>query len=470
MSEENFQGKIIELLEKSNEKFIENELKPFLKIPSSSLNHEGIIKAKNYIISYVSEFCDDVNEYSGELNPIVIAKVKGQVEDTLLIYMMYDTQPINKKKEWISPPFGAEIKVLAPPLDVLGNCIIARGAYNSKTPLMCFLNVVKTLKKRKTLPLSLLLIFDGSEEVGSPDLLHYCNANKDRFESCMDAYYPSIKQDLSGNSIIKLGYKGILSLTIKTSSKNKEPHSAFGAMIPNPARDLISILHEIYSNNVFHVASLKSNYNLSEEENSTLEELFTVLNLEEIKKKAGIVETLDKDPKKAFFDYLFKPTFNISTLKSGFLEEGTKNMVPNKAQCNIDIRFAHDVTIDRLYEEIKEKIEQVKKNLKSNVNIIKNIGYSGSRVERDSILVQSLIESAKMLKYKTLLWPLSPAAAPLSEIQRILGVNFVVGGLGIGGLAHSPNEFVQVDSIINTRLSYFYFLNSYANKLKLQNS
>ena len=72
--------------------------------------------------------------------------------------MMYDTQPINKENEWISPPFGADIKVLPSPLDSLGDCIITRGAYNSKTPLMCFLNILKILKDNDNLPISLLLL------------------------------------------------------------------------------------------------------------------------------------------------------------------------------------------------------------------------------------------------------------------------------------------------------------------------
>ncbi len=466
MDNENSRSKIIELLKKTNEKFIESELRPFLKIPSNTLNHDGILKAKNFIISYISDFCDEVMEYPGEVNPIIRAKVNGMVKDTLLIYMMYDTQPINKEKEWMTPPFGAETKVLLPPLDVLGDCIIARGAYNSKTPLLSFLNVIKNLKENNSLPLSLLLVFDGSEEIGSPDLLQFLRDNKESIMACRDAYYPSIKQDLSGNSILKLGYKGILSLTIIVSSKNKEPHSAFSAMIPNPANDLIFLLNEIYSNNEFHIASLKKAYKLTEEENSIIEELLNVLNLEEIKKKAGIVEIIEQDPKQAFSDYLFKPTFNISTLKSGFLEEGTKNMVPNKAQCNIDIRFPHDITIDQIFEEIQEKVNKIDKKLKSSVQLVKNLGYGSSRVKRDSVLVQSLVESAKILKFKSVFWPISAAAAPLSEIKRLLGLNFLVGGLGIGGFAHAPNEFVQIDSIINTRLSYYYFLDYYAKCLK----
>lgn len=461
MLNENSIQKIEDLIKKGNEEFIEYELKPFLRIPSNTLNKEGIMKAVDFIKSYISEFSDDVKEFKGEINPLLLAKVKGKSNESLLVYMMYDTQPINNEGEWISDPFEAKIKIFPPPLDSLGKCIIARGAYNSKTPLLCFLNIVKVLKENDELPVSLLLLFDGEEEMGSPSLINCLEKKREIFGSCVDVYYPSTKQDLNGYSVIKLGYKGILSFSIKLNTKNKEPHSAFSAMIPNPATELISLLNTIYSNNEFLIKSLKEPYTLSQEENSLINYLTKELDIEKIKNKAGIIETIEDDPKKAFIDYLFKPTFNVSTLKSGFLEQGIRNAVANEALCNIDIRFAHNISIEKILKEIEEKVKNFATQSKSHIELVKNVGYEGSRVKKDSILVRSLTESFEILGVQTEIWPLSAAAAPLSKIQKELGLAFIVGGLGIGGFAHAPNEFVQVDSIINTRLSNYYFLLNY---------
>ncbi|MBA7654872.1 Succinyl-diaminopimelate desuccinylase [subsurface metagenome] len=466
MLNENSMQKIEDLIKYNNEEFIENELRPFLRIPSNTINKEGIVKAVNFIKSYISDFSDDVKEFEGEINPLLLAKVKGKSNESLLVYMMYDTQPINNEGEWISDPFEAKVKILPPPLDSLGKCIIARGAYNSKSPLICFLNVIKLLKENNSLPLSLLLLFDGEEEIGSQSLLNFLEHKRNVFKQCINAYYPSIKQDINGYSVLKLGYKGILSLTLKVYSKNKEPHSAFSAMIPNPATELISLLNTIYSTNEFLIKSLKEPYTLSQEENALINYLTKELDIEKIKNKAGIIETIEDDPKKAFIDYLFKPTFNISTLKSGFLEQGIKNAVANEALCNIDIRFAHNISIEKIHKEIEEKVKNFATQSKSHIELVKNVGYEGSRVNKDSILVRSLIESFKILGVQTEIWPLSAAAAPLSKIQKELGLDFIVGGLGIGGFAHAPNEFIQIDSIINTRLSNYYFLVNYSKMLE----
>ncbi len=464
----NSESRIIDIIKNSNEDFIENELKPFLRIPSHTLNYEGIIQAKNYLISYISKFSKKINEYKGEINPLIIAEVEGKIKKALLIYMMYDTQPISEKNKWINNPFGAEVKTLPPPLDKLGHCIIARGAYNSKTPLVCFLNIVKILKKEEKLPISLILLFDGDEEKGSLSLLKFLEDSNNRklFENCIDAYYPSTKQDLNQKSVLKLGYKGILSLTIKISSKNKEPHSAFSGMIPNPASDLVSFLNLIYSNNKFHIKSLKPSYKLTNEEKSIIQILMKEFDIDKLKEKAGIEQTIEEDPQELFINYLYKPTFNISTLKSGFLENGIKNYVPNQAICNIDIRFAHNVSNEDILKEIDEKINYFSKMTKNEVEIKKNLGYESSRIRADSILVKSMVKSAEVLGFTTEIWPLSAAAAPLSRIQKILGLDFITGGLGIGGLAHSANEFIQYKSIINTRLSYYYFLKNYSKLMK----
>jgi len=460
------ESRIVKLIKNSNIAFIEKELIPFLRLPSNTLNSMGILKAKEFLKSYISNLTNNLKEFDGEVNPLIIAKVEGEIKDSLLIYMMYDTQPVNKEKQWISPPFGAEINKFSNKLSKLGDCIIARGAYNSKTPLLCFLNIIKLLKKEEQLPISLLLVIDGEEEIGSPTLLKLLEKRKDLFNSCLDSYYPSTKQDLDGNAVLKLGYKGILAFTLRVSTINEESHSAFASMIPNAAIDLISILSSLYSDNNFKIDCFNKPYILNKEEKSIIDDLVSKLDINKIKAKAGIIQTIEEDPQKSFVNYLFNPTFNISTIKSGYLGKGIKNMVPNCAECNIDIRFAHDISIEAIMKELRERIEKFKKPLKTKIELVKNIGYEASRVNKNSILIKSLLRSFDALDIPTELWPISAAAAPLSKIKKELGLNFITGGLGIGGFAHSPNEFIQLSSIINTRLANYYFLKMYSQLYK----
>ena len=60
-------------------------------------------------------------------------------EKTLMMYMMYDVQPVNPE-DWESPPFDAEV------IDhELGKVLMARGATNQKGPQRAFLNALEPI-------------------------------------------------------------------------------------------------------------------------------------------------------------------------------------------------------------------------------------------------------------------------------------------------------------------------------------
>jgi acetylornithine deacetylase/succinyl-diaminopimelate desuccinylase-like protein len=456
------------IINDSNKHFIEEELIPFLKIPSITSNPEGISIARDFLKSYISNMVEKTIEIPGIINPLTFSWIKGESKENLLIYMMYDTQPVHKRDKWIVEPFGGEVTILKKPLDTLGDCIIARGAYNSKTALMCFLNILRIMKERNQLPISLLLVFDSEEEQGSPTLLKLLHTKKELFHDCVDAYYPAIKQELNGIAVLKLGYKGILSLTIKASTHNNEVHSSFGSMIPNPVNDLISVLNLIWVDGKFKIDSLKHTYKINQEERDIINKLDYKTSLIAFNKKRGIKQSLTTNNEQSFYNYLFSPSFNISTIKSGFLDGGIKNVVPNYAECNIDIRYANDIKIGTIYQEIEKIVDNYNKNSISHIDLIKNIGYDGSRVKRDANIISSMHKSFEFLNVKYEEWPLSAAAAPLSSIKNELGLNFVVGGLGIGGNAHAPNEFIQVESILNARRFIYLFMQFYAKMNKIR--
>ncbi|TXT57242.1 MAG: Succinyl-diaminopimelate desuccinylase [Promethearchaeota archaeon] len=480
---------IIEEIKSNNQAFIHNELRPFLQIKSSTLHRQGIVSAIDYITSYISEFSERIERFEGEMNPLIFAHVTGETPEKLLIYMMYDTQPVSKQEKWLSNPFKGDIRMLPAPLDSLGPCIIARGAYNSKSPLIAFLNVIYLLKKHHCLPISLLLLFDGEEEMGSPTLLKFLKNNREYFKECTDAYYPAFKQDLNGTAVLKLGYKGILSCILKIYTSNLEVHSSYANIVSQPAHILIYVLNNLYvqstpidsyqpsseadsqlnfpynsflaSSPKIAVECLSKDYRLSLEEKNMINTLGTKKMISQLKAKAGITQNLIYDPKTLLIRYFFHPTFNLSTIKVGYLKKGQKNSIPNSAIAKIDIRFAHQISPKTLFNQIKERITSVLNDLPLKFEIKKGVGYSPSRVPLNSLLVKSLLKTFEICKTSAEIWPLSAAASPLNMIQKKLNISYITGGLGIGGNAHAANEYVQLDSILNARISYHYLLKNY---------
>ena len=120
-----------------DENFLEHleRCQGFLRQKSISATGEGIRETAHIVKDFIAEIGGSA-EFCGEEDfPIVYGKVDGANPKTLIIYGMYDVQPV-EELEWSSPPFGAEIKNLPG----LGPCVIARGAVNSKGALAGLFN------------------------------------------------------------------------------------------------------------------------------------------------------------------------------------------------------------------------------------------------------------------------------------------------------------------------------------------
>ncbi len=115
----------------------------FLRTKSiSATGGEGIQETAELVKDLIIEVggTSEVIETPG--HPIVYGKLDEGAEYTLLIYSMYDVLPADEP-DWISDPWAAEIHEFRD----YGECIIARGAVNTKAPTISFFNAIKAYKK-----------------------------------------------------------------------------------------------------------------------------------------------------------------------------------------------------------------------------------------------------------------------------------------------------------------------------------
>src|SRR5215831_13772367 len=96
--------------------------------------------------------------------PGVFAALDAGARKTLGLYFMYDVKQADPA-EWSSPPF--EGRLVDKP--GFGKVIVGRGAVNQKGPEAMFLAALHAYRtgKRK-LPVNLVLVAEGEEEIGSP--------------------------------------------------------------------------------------------------------------------------------------------------------------------------------------------------------------------------------------------------------------------------------------------------------------
>lgn len=97
----------------------------FLRQPSISFDNRGIKETAGLLRDKFRNLgCDEIEFIEHEsYYPIVVGKRKTGGGKTLIIYMMYDTMPIDDIDEWSVPPLEGRV-VNKPPF---GKCVLARG-------------------------------------------------------------------------------------------------------------------------------------------------------------------------------------------------------------------------------------------------------------------------------------------------------------------------------------------------------
>lgn len=84
-------------------------------------------------------------------------------DKTLVVYFMYDTQPVDDPG-WTVPPLEGRVVSMPP----FGDCLVARGAINTKGELRAFLNACESIKAvDEEIPVNLMFVAEGEEELGA---------------------------------------------------------------------------------------------------------------------------------------------------------------------------------------------------------------------------------------------------------------------------------------------------------------
>src|SRR3954452_1017299 len=183
--------------------------------------------------------------------PGVFATLDAGAPKTVGLYFMYDVKQFDPK-EWTSSPTDAQI-VDKPGF---GKAIVGRGAVNQKGPESAFLAALHAIKGAgKKLPVNLVLVAEGEEEIGSPhfgQVVHKPEVEA-ALKKCSGVFMPSAEQDRDGVVTVSLGAKGVVELELVSSGEKwgrgpgKDVHSSLKAMIDSPAWHLVKALDTLVS-------------------------------------------------------------------------------------------------------------------------------------------------------------------------------------------------------------------------------
>jgi acetylornithine deacetylase/succinyl-diaminopimelate desuccinylase-like protein len=381
-------------------------------------------------------------------HPGVFGHYDAGAEKTLMVYMMYDVQPV--EDNWrIKNPFAGELVETE-----LGTVLMARGATNQKGPQRAFLNALDAvLKVEGTLPVNLLVVAEGEEELGSTHFDQVLAPYLDRLKSADGAFFPMNIQSADGRVNLSLGVKGIVYFELEARGgdwggpEKAEIHGSYRAVVDSPALRLVQAIASMTSadGNTTLIEGFYDDVRApTESEQRLINGMARADALDTIRDSLGVSRWIDDlSGRDAIVRYLYEPTLNINGIWSGYTGPGGKTVLPEVARAKIDSRLPPGVEPERVWRLYREHLDRHGFQDVRMVQI-EGRGYPAAAVSVDDPLVQATIGVFNRYGRTPQVSPWLAGSAPFYQFSRNLDLPFVFAGLGHGSGAHGPDEYMLI--------------------------
>ena len=384
--------------------------------------------------------------------PGVFATLDGGARKTLGLYFMYDVKQADPA-EWSSPPF--EGRLVDKP--GFGKVLVGRGAVNQKGPESAFLSALHAYRagKRK-LPVNLVLVAEGEEEVGSP---HFGEVVRRQdiaaaLAKSVGIFMPSAMQDPDGEVTLSLGAKGVIELELVASGArwgrgpSKDVHSANRARLDSPAFHLVQALATLVTPDGAEPAIdgfADAARPPSAAELQMIQRASQRMSEAKAKQLLGAKQWIrDEDWQHALQRLAGRPTVNIEGLVGGYTGPGGKTMLPARAVAKLDLRLVPDMTAERSLAALKAHLE---KRGFGDLEVNMTGGYDPTSTPPDSEFVKTLDRAYRRAGIDPLLWPRNAGSWPgYLFTGKPLSLPAGHYGLGHGSGAHAPDEYFVIES------------------------
>ena len=337
---------------RGNRKRFEDELAAFIRFASVSAQprHAGdVARCASWLTEHLRTLAPDVLRLvPTHRHPIVYAAWRPALRggSTVLIYGHYDVQPAEPLGEWRSPPFTPVVR---------GEDIYGRGASDNKGQMFVHVKAIESfLKTEGVLPVNVICVFEGEEEIGSPNLASFLNASRN--DLVADCAVVSDTQILGPRQpAITYALRGGLSVEIEARGANRELHSGvFGGAVCNPLLALCQMIARLHdSRGAIAIPGFydrvrrwdpRERWYMAEVGPPDAEMLA----------RAGATEACGEFGYSLYERTTIRPALTVSSVTGGYQGPGVKAAIPTRAVAKLNFRLAPDqdpCEIDRLVRE-----------------------------------------------------------------------------------------------------------------------
>src|ERR1700722_2576229 len=384
--------------------------------------------------------------------PGVFGILDSGAPTTVGIYFMYDVKQF-EPSEWSSPPLEARIV----DKEGLGKVCVGRGAVNQKGPETAFLGALHAFKAAgKKLPVNLVLVCEGEEEIGSPHFPDVIRQPKvtSALKKCMGVFLPEAGQDVDGGIEISLGAKGVVELELVSSGEKwgrgpkHDVHSSLEAQVDSPSWHLIQALNTLIESDG-HTPAVAGFFDkvkpLTPAQTKMIQDAAARRSEATVKKQLGVEHWVHDTN---WFDSLVrlesKPTINIEGLVGGYTGPGGKTVLPHRAVAKIDMRLVPDMTAADTLAKVKAHLA---KHGFGDIQVNMSGGYDPTQTDPNSRFFKAVLATFSKLGSPPPVVPRNPGSWPGYRFTAPpLSLPAGDFGLGHGTGAHAPDEYYLIDS------------------------
>ena len=290
-------------------------------------------------------------------------------ETTLLVYLQADGQPVDPAAWDQADPFVPVIKAR----DAAGNFVeidwpavdspldpewrvFARSAADSKGPMAQFLVAIALLD---TLgweqDYSLKVIVDTEEELGSPNLAPAIRSNTELLAADGLLIFDG-PPHASNRPTVSFGARGLLALTITTYGPRVAQHSGhYGNFMPNPGFDLARLLASMKdADGRVAIAGFYDGITIDSATQSVLaavpDDEAAILKSVWLGRRERVADSLQ--------EALQYPSLNIRGMRSAWVGDQVRTIIPPTATAEIDIRLVKESDWTHLLAAVTAHIEK----------------------------------------------------------------------------------------------------------------
>src|SRR5216117_1140165 len=206
-------------------------LQEWIRQPSIAAENRGMNEGCELTMRMLRDAgFQQVTKVPSDGQPGIFATLDAGAPKTLALYFMYDVKQVDPA-EWSSPPWDAAL-VDKPGL---GKVVMGRGAVNQKGPEAAFLAALHSIRgANKKLPVNLVLVAEGEEEIGSPHFPQIVRRPEvlAALKNVLGIFMPAAAQGLDGEVTITLGAKGVIECELVSSGERWRRWSLRTATIP----------------------------------------------------------------------------------------------------------------------------------------------------------------------------------------------------------------------------------------------